>query len=160
MMADHLDFLDFAGGGNSGMEQSIESIGLQYLLTGFSFFSQNVPFFICEADHDLVVPQAMGFGFYAFNHFVPSFHLRSKLLWGFKGERSPLASFPGGRCEKHRPYPGSLLDGRSEANGYPGGETCLPSLDGSGVRALPGEGMEAYFHSLFRRSPAVPMGRH
>lgn len=90
MMADHLDFLDFAGGGNPGMEQSIESICLQCLLTGFSFFLQNVPFFICEADHDLVVPQAMGFGFYAFSHFVPSFHLRSKFFGGSKGNEAPL----------------------------------------------------------------------
>ena len=150
MMANHLDFLDFAGGGNPGMEQGVEYVGLQGLLAGCQLALQVVPFLIGEADQGLVIPQAMGFGFYAFNHFVPSFHLRSKLLWGFKGERSPLASFPAGRCEEHRPYPGSLLDGRSEANGYPKGETCLPSLDGSGVRASPGEGMEAYFHSLFR----------
>lgn len=88
MMADHLDFLDFAGGGNSGMEQSIESIGLQCLLTGFSFFSQNVPFFICEADHDLVVPQAMGFMLSIILYLL--FICAANFCGGSKGSEAPL----------------------------------------------------------------------
>lgn len=59
MLANHLDFLDLAGCGNSGMEQRIESIRLQGLLTGFTFIVQNIQFLIGEADHDLTIPRTM-----------------------------------------------------------------------------------------------------
>ena len=61
MMANHLDFLDFAGGGNPGMEQGVEYVGLQGLLAGCQLALQVVPFLIGEADQGLVIPQAMGF---------------------------------------------------------------------------------------------------
>lgn len=109
------------------MEQGVEHVGLQGLLAGFQLDLQIVPFLLDEADRGLMVPQAMRFLVHSLIHMVPSsFNLRSKFSRGSKGSEAPLASFPAGRCEEHRPYPGSLLDGRSEASGYPGGETCLP----------------------------------
>lgn len=56
MIADHLNFLDFAGRGNPGMEQSIEHVGLQGLLAGCQLALQVVPFLIGEADQGLMIP--------------------------------------------------------------------------------------------------------
>ncbi|MDD6287138.1 MAG: hypothetical protein PUA65_02150 [Acidaminococcus fermentans] len=61
MMADYLDFSNFAGRGNPGMEQGVEYVGLQGLLAGCQLALQVVPFLIGEADQSLVIPQAMGF---------------------------------------------------------------------------------------------------
>lgn len=59
MMADYLDFSNFAGRGNPGMEQGVEHVSLQGLLAGFQLDLQIVPFLICEADWGLMVSQAM-----------------------------------------------------------------------------------------------------
>lgn len=90
MLTDYPDFLHFAGRGNPGLKQRIESIRLQRLLTGFSFILQSIPFLIGEANHNLVVSQAMGFGFYGLSHLAPSFDLRSKFSGGSKGSEAPL----------------------------------------------------------------------
>lgn len=50
MMADTLDFPDFVGRGNPGIEQGVEHVGLQGLLAGYQLALQVVPFLISEAD--------------------------------------------------------------------------------------------------------------
>lgn len=91
MMADYLNFLDFAGRGNPGMEQGIECVGLQSLLADCQLALQVVPFLIGEADQDLMVPQAMRFWVHDLIHFAPSsFDLRSKFFGGSKGGEAPL----------------------------------------------------------------------
>lgn len=91
MMANHLDFSDFAGRGNPGMEQGIEHVGLQGLLAGFQLALQVVPFLIGEADQGLMVPQAMSFWVHGLIHLAPSsFDLCSKFFRGSKGSEAPL----------------------------------------------------------------------
>lgn len=90
-MADHLDFLDFAGRGNPGMEQGVEHVGLQGLLAGCQLALQVVPFLIGEADQGIMVPQAMRFWVQGLIHLAPSsFDLRSKFSRGSKGSGAPL----------------------------------------------------------------------
>ena len=91
MMADYLDFSNFAGRGNPGMEQGIECVGLQGLLADCQLALQGVPFLIGEADQGLMVPQAMRFWVQSLIHFAPSsFNLRSKFFGGSKGSEAPL----------------------------------------------------------------------
>lgn len=91
MMANHLDFSDFASRGNPGMAQGIECVGLQGLLADFQLALQVVPFLIGEADQGLMVPQAMSFWGHGLIHFAPSsFDLRSKFFGGSKGSEAPL----------------------------------------------------------------------
>lgn len=97
MMANHLDFPDFADRGNPGMEQGVEHVGLQGLLTDCQLALQVVPFLIGEADQGIMVPQAMRFLVQGLIHLAPSsFNLRSKFSRGSKGSEAPLASFPAG----------------------------------------------------------------
>lgn len=127
MLADYLDFLHFAGRGNPGMEQSIKSIGLQSLPTRFSFFLQNIPFFIREADHNLLVSQAMGFGFFVLIHMALSFHLRSKFLWGIKGGAKPPCKLPGRTMRGASSVPGQPV-GWPERSEWLSNRRNLPSI--------------------------------
>lgn len=138
MMANHLDFSDFASRGNPGMAQGIECVGLQGLLADFQLALQVVPFLIGEADQGLMVPQAMSFWGHGLIHFAPSsFDLRSNFFGVQRGAKPPC-KFPGRAMRGALTVPGKP-SGWPERSEWLSRRRNLPATySSSGFRALPG----------------------